>query len=101
LEHLNLNTATTRSMTEVFDLNQKEWRFEAKPSAVLADTKLPLSESARRMAQAAAPVKIAHSAEYWAAKTRGFDFREEDRVDADAFNRIVWEGLMKSPYPAR
>jgi hypothetical protein len=101
LEHLNLNTATTRPMTEIFDLNQKEWGFEAKPSAVLADTRLPLNESARRMAQAAAPVKIAHAAEYWAAKTKGFDFRGEDRVDADAFNRIVWEGLMRSPYPTR
>jgi YVTN family beta-propeller protein len=101
LEHLNLNTATTRPMTEVFDLRQKEWGFEAKPSAVLADTKLPLSESARRMALAAPPVKIAHAAAYWAAKTKGFDFREEDRVDAEAFNRIVWEGLMKAPYPAR
>jgi hypothetical protein len=101
LEHLNLNTATTRPMTDVFDLHQKEWGFEAKPSAVLADTKLPLSESARRMALAAPPVKIAHAAGYWAAKTKGFDFREEDRVDAEAFNRIIWEGLMKSPYPAR
>ncbi len=101
LEHLNLNTATTRPMTEIFDLNQKEWRFEAKPSAVLADTKLPLNDSARRMAQAAPPVKITHAAAYWAGKTKGFDFREEDRVDANAFNRIIWEGLMKSPYPAR
>jgi YVTN family beta-propeller protein len=101
LEHLNLNTATTRPMTDVFDLNQKEWSFEAKPSAVLADTQLPLSSAARRMALAAPPVKIAHPAGYWAAKTIGFNFREEDRLDADAFNRIVWQGLMNSPYPER
>jgi YVTN family beta-propeller protein len=101
LEHLNLNTATTRPMTDVFDLNQKEWSFEARPSAVLADTQLPLSPEARHMALAAPPVKIAHSAGYWAAKTKGFDFREEDRLDADAFNRIVWQGLMNSPYPER
>ena len=99
LEHLNLNTATTRPMSEIFDLNQKEWTFEARPSAVLADTQLPLNASARKMALAAEPVKIAHSARYWAAKTRGFDFREEDRVDAQAFNRIIWEGMKNSPYP--
>jgi len=101
LEHLNLNTATTRPMTDVFDLNQKAWSFEARPSAVLADTKLPLSAEARRIALAAQPVKIAHTAQYWAEKTKGFDFREEDKVDAQAFNRIVWEGLMTGPYPMR
>ncbi len=101
LEHLNLNTATTRPMTDVFDLAQKTWTFEARPSAVLADTKLPLSPEARRMALAAPPVKIAHPASYWAAKTKGFDFSEEDRVDAVLFNRIIWEGLMTTPYPSR
>ena len=30
LEHLNLNTATTRPMTEIFDLSRREWTFEAK-----------------------------------------------------------------------
>ena len=38
LEHLNLNTATTRPMTDIFDLNQREWSFEAKPSSVLLQT---------------------------------------------------------------
>ena len=101
LEHLNLNTATTRPMMDVFDLNRKEWTFEARPSAVLAGTQLPLSDDARRMALALPPVKIAHSAKYWAEKTKGFDFREEDKVDAELFNRIVWKGLMDRPYPER
>jgi YVTN family beta-propeller protein len=101
LEHLNLNTATTRPMTDVFDLKQKTWSFQARPSAALADTQLPLSAEARRMALAGPPVKIAHPAKYWAEKTKEFDFSEEDKIDAVAFNRIVWEGLMKTPYPVR
>ena len=101
LEHLNLNTATTRPMTDVFDLAQKAWSFEARPSAVLADTKLPLSAQARRDAMAQPPVTVAHSGQYWAEKTKGFDFSEEDKVDAQTFNRIVWEGLMPGPYPVR
>jgi DNA-binding beta-propeller fold protein YncE len=101
LEHLNLNTATTRPMSDVFDLDRKEWNFDAKPSAVLAGTKLPLSPDARRIALEEPPVKMAHSASYWAAKTKGFDFTEEDRIDAHDFNRIIWEGLMNSPYPGR
>jgi hypothetical protein len=29
------------------------------------------------------------------------DFTEEDRVDPDEYNRILWKGLMgKKPYPA-
>ena len=99
LEHLNLNTATTRPMTDVFDLKRKEWGFEAKPSEVLAGTKLPLTASARRVAMAEPHVKISHSAGYWAEKTKGFDFRGEDRVDADEFNRIVWAGIMGTGYP--
>jgi hypothetical protein len=101
LEHLNLNTATTRPMTDVFDLQQKEWNFEAKPSALLLKTSLPLSTEARQAAERATPVDPAHGSDYWAAKTSGFDFSAEDRVDAQAFNRIVWQGLMTGPYPER
>ncbi|MBV8550917.1 MAG: hypothetical protein JOY54_06425, partial [Acidobacteriaceae bacterium] len=93
--------ATTPTMTDVFDLNQKEWTFEAKPSAVLLKTDLPLPAAAREAAQKGRSVPISHDAQYWAKKTAGFDFSGEDRVDADLFNRIVWEGLMRGPYPAR
>ncbi len=99
LEHLNLNTATERPMTDVFDLNQKEWTFHAVPSSVLLKTKLPLSDRARKEAATTAPLRLSHTSSYWAEKTRGFDFRGEDRVDAQAFNRVVWEGLMRTSYP--
>jgi YVTN family beta-propeller protein len=101
LEHLNLNTATERPMTAVFDLTQKDWTFDAAPSAILANTKLPIPVAAFPQTGAAAPLVPTHDAAYWAAKTAGFDFRGEDRVDADKFNRIVWEGLMSTPYPTR
>jgi hypothetical protein len=99
LEHLNLNTATTAPMTQVFDLKHADWDFNAQPSNVLAQTDLPLTTRARQYALSAEPVNIRHDADYWAKKTVGFDFSKEDRVDAAAFNRIIWEGLMDSPYP--
>jgi YVTN family beta-propeller protein len=99
LEHLNLNTATERPMTDIFDLKQKEWNFDAVPSAVLRNTKLPFPDFARKSTQSGAQVKLAHDAAYWAAKTAKFDFRGEDRVDAEEFNRIIWQGLMSTPYP--
>ncbi len=101
LEHLNLNTATTRPMTDVFDLSQRQWNFEAKPSAVLLKTQLPLSPKARQAALLADPVEPAHVSEYWADKTAGFDFSAEDRIDSQAFNRIIWYGLRSGPYPER
>jgi hypothetical protein len=42
-----------------------------------------------------------HDSAWWAAKTKGFDFSDADRIDADAFNRILWQGSMGDdvPYP--
>ena len=42
-----------------------------------------------------------HDAAWWAAKTKAFDFSDADRIDADAFNHILWEGTMGAnvPYP--
>ena len=102
-EHSNLNTATQRPMTEVFDLKQKEWSFKARPAAILKTTRLPLPKDdaaaggKRADAREARPV---HDAAWWAERTRGYDFSAEDRIDADAFNRLVWNGLMGDrPYP--
>lgn len=94
LQHLNLNTATTRPMTEIFDLNQKIWTFTASPSEMLANTSLPIAQQMKRTS-----LRPKHDAAYWAAKTRGWDFRGEDRVDSRAFNRLLWEGLMDRTAP--
>jgi hypothetical protein len=42
-----------------------------------------------------------HDAAWWATKTRGFDFSDADRIDANAFNHILWQGTMGNdvPYP--
>jgi hypothetical protein len=45
-------------------------------------------------------LKPTHDARYWADKTRGFDFSSEDRVPADLYNKILWEGLKGTPAPA-
>lgn len=101
LDHLNLNTATTRPMTEVFDLNQKDWSFEAKPSAALAKTTLPLTSQDRAAVRALPEIDFSHNALYWAAATKAMDFGGEDRIDADQFNRVLWQGLKGTPYPRR
>jgi DNA-binding beta-propeller fold protein YncE len=52
-------------------------------------------------AKVTSPVPQLHDSAWWAAKTKGFDFSDADRIDADAFNRILWQGSMGDnvPYP--
>ena len=44
-------------------------------------------------------LKPTHNAQYWAKKTRGFDFSSEDRVPAQLYNKILWEGIKGTPAP--
>ena len=100
LVHLNLNTATARPMTNVFDLSQTDWTFDAVPSAVLLRTKLPLSATSRAaVTSIGSSTALAHDAAYWANATAGLDFSGEDRVDSAKFNRILWRGLKAGAYP--
>jgi hypothetical protein len=94
IEPLSLNDAYQRPMRAIFDLNAKRWSFRASPSRLLANTTLPLGN--HKMAA----LPLAHDARYWAAKTEGFDWSQEDRVPAAQYNRILWEGLAQQrPYP--
>src|SRR5262245_32763042 len=39
------------------------------------------------------PVPDLHDRAWWARRTSRFDFSREDRIDADAFNRVLAEGI--------
>ncbi len=87
LPPLGLNDAVQGPMTDVFDLKQATWSYKARVPDVLRSTKLPLPGGKSHAAQ---PTR---SAEYWAEKTRSFDFSIEDHIDSAAFNQVLWEGL--------
>ncbi len=95
LKPMSIYDAHQRPMSAVFDLKQKDWSFSATPSDVLRDTALPLPPAAaQHHAQAG------HDASWWAAKTTGYDWSSEDKIDSAAFNRVLWEGLADGkPYP--
>jgi YVTN family beta-propeller protein len=96
IQPLSLNDAYQRPMSEIFDLKAKTWNYIATPSPLLAHTALPLP---RTKIGSVAP--LPHDAHYWAQKTRGYDWSQEDRIPAVAYNRILWAGLMgKKPYPS-
>jgi DNA-binding beta-propeller fold protein YncE len=100
VEHLNLHDAGVPPMTDVFDLKQATWTFQAEPSDILrTSTMLPLPPKPAGMA--ILPLHSTHPASWWAAATAGYDFSREDRNDAQAYNHVLWRGLMGDrPYPA-
>ena len=111
-EHINLNTYYARPMADVFDTDSSpKWTFKAVASTLLAPilTKpvAPISQGGglgfdpNMVEFAKGPnLKPTHDAQYWAAKTRGFDFSGEDRVPKELYNKILWEGIKGTPAPA-
>jgi hypothetical protein len=102
-EHINLNTAFQRPMTDVFDTHGSgKWTYNAEVSTVLATVTLALAEPGHVVKFAKGPsIKPQHDAAYWAEVTAGFDFSEADQVPPLQFNRVLWTGLMgDKPYPA-
>ncbi len=99
IDHLSVYDAYQGPMADVFDLNQSDWTFTAKASTLLTGfTTLPIPKDAAYPLQA----KPTHDMAYWAAKTKGMDFTAEDRIDSNAYNRILWQGLKgQTPYPAQ
>jgi DNA-binding beta-propeller fold protein YncE len=115
LDHLNLNDAYQRPMTDLFNLSQTAWTFTATASPYLAPygstTTFVDAHTGKKhpdvMLADRLPAKPIHGAAWWARKTRGFDWSDADKVaveegDADAYNRIEWEGMMPGiPYPTQ
>ena len=106
-EHINLNTYYARPMANLFDIKSSgEWTFNAVASTLL-NPLLTTPTSAGGLGfdpntvqfAAGRKLKPTHDAQYWAAKTRGFDFSGEDRVPTELYNRILWEGLKGTPAP--
>jgi hypothetical protein len=104
-EHLNLNTYYARPMADLFDIKSSgKWTFTAVASQLLNPLlTTPTSQGGLGFQSvnfaAGLKLKSTHDAQYWAAKTRGFDFSEEDRVPAELYNKILWEGIKGTPAP--
>ena len=111
-EHINLNTYYARPMADVFDITSSgQWTFSAVASTLLSPilTKpiAPISQGGglgldpNKVVFAKGPVlKPTHNSQYWAQKTKGFDFSGEDRVPAQLYNKILWKGLKGTAAPS-
>ncbi len=91
ITHLNLNDANTVPMTDVFDLAHPEWTFTASASGILRNTGLVGLPGIKHELEPA--FAASHDQDWWAQRTRGYDWSSEDRVPAEDYNRILWEGL--------
>jgi len=93
-QHINLNTAYQRPMSDVFDINSSgAWTYNAIASTILKTTSLALVDTGIKFADGP-DILPRHDAAYWAKATRGFDFSAEDRVPVDLMNEVMWEGMM-------
>ena len=103
---LGMNDANAAPMSELFGRLDLADRYAAYVPGVLcappvAADLVPACKGPQAAAHRTPPVRARRDGAWWAAQTRGFDFRTPDKIDADAFNRILWEGLRgdRAPYP--
>jgi hypothetical protein len=84
-------------MSDVFDLTQSTWSYDARVPDVLRATRLPLDAPAQRKSEREAPAGCfaasRHDAAWWDAAMAGQDFSAEDRLDTPKFNSALWAGL--------
>jgi DNA-binding beta-propeller fold protein YncE len=101
LSKLGVHDAGVPPMTDAFDTTQSDWTFSAAPALILYNSTLPLTPAANKINLSSIP-KPTHDAAWWEARTKDFDFSQEDRVDPDKFNRVIWQGLKGDvPYPTK
>jgi len=99
VEKLGVHDGGVPPMTDAFDTTQSTWTSSAFPALVLFNTQLPPLNKDLKVNLSSIP-KPTHDAAWWEARTKGFDFSQEDRVDPETFNRVIWHGLMGNrPYP--
>ena len=105
IEPMGLQVALAEPMAEVFSKADKKWAYKAIVPEILRTTQLPLPEkttsNSLTTANAMAFSVPTHDAAYWAEKTQDQDFKKVDNLNAEKFNRVLWEGIKGKPYPKR
>jgi hypothetical protein len=105
LDPLNLYDGTAATMSDVFDttMSPSAFTFTATESPILMGTTAYAVNGAvdpHKLKAYYAALQRGHDAAWWTRATRGMNFSREDALDSEAYNRILWKGLMGSaPYP--
>ncbi len=82
-------------MTDLFDLAERSWTYQAVVPDALLGTDLPVDGRKG----IGAPGR--HDAAFWERLLGDQDFSDADRLDAERFNRALWMGLKgkDAPWP--
>ncbi len=98
LPPLGLHDGLAEPMSEVFDLSQAAWSYDAAVPDILHSTQLPLATPTQKKSELSAPkgcvLASRHDAAWWEDAMAGQDFRAEDRLDVARFNAALWAGLQ-------
>jgi DNA-binding beta-propeller fold protein YncE len=101
----SLYSAVASPMTEIFDLNQSSWNYNAIVPDLLRTSQLPLprataGNSLPRTKRVLAYAQDLHNAAYWQKRLGDMDYDVEDKLDTERFNRELWKGMLGTrPYP--
>jgi DNA-binding beta-propeller fold protein YncE len=103
IDHLNLSDANAAPMSDVFtrtpDLTPYSAIIPGSLCATPVDPNL-VPECKSTSAKMSPRLPELHDAAWWAEALKPFDFHDADRIDIEAFNRVLWKGTMgEVPYP--
>jgi YVTN family beta-propeller protein len=104
IDYLGQFDANAKPMSDVFAMTPDFSAYSAViPGSLCAAPVDPNLVPACQDPQAVktAQVPALRDKTWWASATQGFDFRVEDKIDPEAFNRVLWAGIKgdKSSYP--
>ena len=101
LEPLGLTDGLAEPMTDVFEMVQRPWSYDAIYPAPLFDTDLPHPPDLVLNGRFDPTFMPLHDAAYWDQVTAGQNFAREDALDAASFNQSLWRGVKGEnvPYP--
>jgi len=103
IDHLNLSDANAAPMSDVFthtaDLTPYKAIVPGSLCAAPVDPAL-VPECKSSSARLTPRLLELHDPAWWAEALEPFDFHDADRIDVEAYNRVLWEGTMGDiPYP--
>ncbi|MGB7846324.1 MAG: alkaline phosphatase family protein [Candidatus Acidiferrum sp.] len=103
IDHLNQSDANAAPMSDVFTRTPNFTPYSAIiPGSLCAPPVDPNLVPACQSPSAKITPRVAelHDATWWAENLKGFNFHDADRLDTEAFNRVLWNGIMGDlPYP--
>jgi YVTN family beta-propeller protein len=106
MKHLGMNDANAKPMSEVFntEADLTPYKPVLPGSLCQAPVRPDLIPECKDPSVARTPaMRSLHDGAWWTKATKQFNFKRPDALDAAAFNRVLWRGIMgdDKPYPVR